>query len=201
MKPRSAPVLRSFIMEGNEVSSKLINACMKQDRRAQNALYRLLYSRMMNICKRYTRNEEEAREFFVQGFLKILNNLDKRILAVPFEAWASKVMINTVIDAWRKEQRFKEYHEFTEMNETDLQNEQELNDFEKKINRDQALSMLRSLPEATRQVFTLFAIDEYTHREIGELLNISPNTSKWHVSEARKKLLQDLRSAPKMMIA
>ena len=76
------------------INKELINACIKQDRRAQNMLYKETYARLMNICRRYAKNSEEARELFTIGFLKILNNLEKYQSQIPFESWISRVMIN-----------------------------------------------------------------------------------------------------------
>jgi len=182
------------------ISSKLIQSCIEQDRRAQNELYRLTYSRLMNICYRYASNNEEARELFTQGFLKILSNLEKYSLQMPFESWISRVMINSIIDNHRKHIHFKEHHVFPDNDNLERGNGATVNDYENQVNRDEALNLLKQLPPATREVFTLFAIDEYTHREIGTALGISENTSKWHVAEARKKLIVLLKKTFKTEI-
>ncbi|HAP00734.1 MAG TPA: RNA polymerase subunit sigma-24 [Bacteroidetes bacterium] len=179
-------------MTEQKVNSELINSCIQQDRRAQNMLYKQTYTRLMNICRRYARNSEEARELFTIGFLKILNNLDKYQQHIPFESWISRVMINSIIDEHRRHSSFKEHHQFVENEKLDYKNEADFNEYEKQMSTDQALSMLNQLPEATRKVFALFAIDDYTHKEIAVMLGISENTSKWHVSDARKRLLKQL---------
>ena len=48
--------------------------------------------------------------------------------------------------------------------------------------------MLLKLPDMSRKVFNLYAVDGYSHKEIAELFNISVGTSKWHVSNARSEL-------------
>ena len=174
------------------INKELINACINQDRRAQNMLYKETYARLMNICRRYAKNSEEARELFTIGFLKILNNLEKYQSQIPFESWISRVMINAIIDEHRKHANFKEHHEFVDSEELEFQHEADINDYEKQMSTEQALGILNHLPEATRKVFALFAIDEYTHKEIALLLGISENTSKWHVSDARKRLMKEL---------
>jgi RNA polymerase sigma factor (sigma-70 family) len=47
---------------------------------------------------------------------------------------------------------------------------------------------IEKLPAASRQVFNLFIVDGYSHKEIAELLGISEGTSKWHLNAAREKL-------------
>ncbi|GDX52314.1 hypothetical protein LBMAG27_13610 [Bacteroidota bacterium] len=174
------------------INNELIKSCINQDRRAQNMLYKNSYARLMNICRRYARNSEEARELFTIGFLKILNNLEKYQSQMPFESWISRVMINTIIDEHRKHLNFNQHHQFIDSDELEFKNAADINEYEKQMNTEQALSMLKQLPEATRKVFSLFAIDEYTHKEIAAALGISENTSKWHVSDARKKLMKQL---------
>src|SRR4029078_12055401 len=87
------------IMQG--VGRELIEACMRNERRAQQRLYESLHSRLMNICLRYTKDEEEARSHFIQGFLKILTNISQFTFEGLFESWASRVMINSIIDTLR----------------------------------------------------------------------------------------------------
>jgi len=49
-------------------------------------------------------------------------------------------------------------------------------------------NMIKRLPPVSQKVFNLFAIDGYSHKEIGIMMDISDGTSKWHLSFARKKL-------------
>ena len=68
----------------------------------------------------------------------------------------------------------------------------DLNEADKLLGAEDVQQLLQLLPDATRKVFNLFVFDDYTHKEIGELLGISEGTSKWHVSFARKELKQHL---------
>jgi len=179
-------------MSTEEISAELIQSCIRQERRAQNTLYRLTYARLMNICNRYARGNEEARELFIQGFMKILSKLESYRPHIPFESWISRVMINTIIDEYRKNLHFKERHFFTENGVLEYHSPADYNEFERQMSNEQAISMLKQLPPSTREVFMLFAIDNYTHKEIGQMLGISENTSKWHVADARKKLMESL---------
>ena len=90
------------------VDEKLIARCIRKESRAQYELYRALYGMMMSVCSRYERNREDALDRVNLGFLKILNNVGKKRPEVPFEAWARRIMINTVIDNHRHEKPRKE---------------------------------------------------------------------------------------------
>ena len=67
------------------------------------------------------------------------------------------------------------------------------NEADKRFDEEELLIMIRQLPPMSQKVFNLYVIDGYNHKEIGEQLNISEGTSKWHLSSARQKLKAMLR--------
>ena len=147
---------------------------------------------------RYRKDESEAAAILNEGFLKILKNLDKYKSNVPFEAWIKRIMINTVIDEFRKNRKVRELIENTDFE--DYHNHEglvEMNTADLNFDAEQLEQMIKRLPPVSQKVFNLFAIDGYTHAEIGEMLGISVGTSKWHISSARKKLKEFIQSALK----
>ncbi|MGZ4089519.1 MAG: RNA polymerase sigma factor, partial [Bacteroidia bacterium] len=84
------------------IQPELINECINRERRAEYAMYKATYSYLMSICIRYTRNSDKAKEILNMGFLKILDNLEKYRPEVPFKTWIRRIMINTLIDEYRK---------------------------------------------------------------------------------------------------
>ncbi|MGV3638304.1 MAG: RNA polymerase sigma factor [Flavobacteriales bacterium] len=177
------------------VDETLIARCAKQESKAQYELYRALYGMMMGICARYERNKQDATARMNQGFLKILTNLDKRRPEVPFEAWARRVMINTVIDAFRREKDRKAHESLdrpVEQADTGA-----VNAYLEHMESEAFAALLAKVPPMSRNVFNLFAIDGYAHQEIAELLGISEGTSKWHVSNARAILQRSVSALSK----
>lgn len=169
------------------IQSQLIKDCINRNRRAEYEMYKLLYSFLMSVCYRYTNQKELAEEMLNMGYLKILNNLEKYDHSMPFRAWIRRIMINTLIDEYRKNKSLKskisyveEYYDTEEFSET--------NDALKKLSAAEILQMIEKLPRASAQVFNLFAIDGFSHKEIAEMLEISEGTSKWHLNYARQKL-------------
>ena len=143
----------------------------------------------MTVCYRYKKDKSEAESLMNQGFLKILTNLDKYSEAVPFEAWSRKIMINTVIDDYRKTKKDKETIEYADFQEpTYDQYYIDYNEADKEFNAEELKLMLLKLPDMSRKVFNLYAVDGYSHKEISEMLSMSVGTSKWHVSFARTEL-------------
>ena len=172
-----------------KVDAFLISACKGEDRKAQYTMYTSCYSLLMSISLRYMKSQESAREIMNQGFYKILKNLDKYDESVPFDAWISRIMINTIIDDFRKNRkRLDIFESFDVLLEADTVNEVTFNEADLIFEAEDLELMVQSLPNVTRKVFSLFAIDNFKHSEISEMLGISANTSKWHVASARKKL-------------
>ena len=172
------------------ITEALIARCLRQESKAQFELYKTLHPMMMSICSRYERDRQSATARMNQGFLKIFQNIAKRRTEVPFTAWASRIMINTVIDDFRRG-KDRRVHEVT--NEPmDASTSVEANDYLEQMEAEAFAELLMNVPTMSRNVFNLFAIDGYSHAEISEMLEISEGTSKWHVSHARSILRKAL---------
>lgn len=168
----------------------LLDAAQNGDRKAQYQLYRSCYSMLMGVCMRYCHNEDDAAALMNAGFLKILMGLDKWRRDVPFEAWARRVMINTAIDDYRARERDRAHADIQALPDDAHLTEHltEVNTSEWVFAVEQLEAFIRALAPVTQRVFNLFAIDGYSHDEIGQMMRISTGTSKWHVSDARRRL-------------
>lgn len=171
------------------IPAALIEACLRQDRKAQSELYRRCFGVLMGICMRYLSNEQEAVATLNQGFLKILHGLKDRNPNAPLEAWMRRIMINTVIDEYRRQRKYHEKMQVEDFGETTAYDGYvDVNEADQRLDAEELEQMIQALPPMSRQVFNLYAVDGYSHREIAELLGISEGTSKWHVSSARSQL-------------
>ena len=169
---------------------KLIEQSKKGKRKALNELYKLLFSRLMGACMRYKKDETEAVSALNQGFMKIIQNLEKYDVQRDFHAWASRVMVHHLIDEYRKSKTATSnnhtyYHDETVVFD---QNQIDYNAFENDIQAEELREMLDTLPPIMQRVFNLFAVDGFSHKEISGELNIAEATSRWHLAEARKRL-------------
>lgn len=162
----------------------IILECIAQKRIAQKRLYEMYYGKLMVVCRRYSKNRDEALEILNNGFLKIFNNLEKfqKSQDQNFDAWAAKIMVNTAIDFYRAELR----HQSEEVN-TSLYVEDSQNILDD-IAVQEIMEMISLLPTSYRTCFNLFVIDGYSHKEIAELLQIQEGTSKSNLAKARAKL-------------
>lgn len=178
---------------GEEELQQLVKGCLKDDRLCQKLLYKAFYGFAIGICLRYANNRYEASEIMNQGFYKVFKNLAKYDITKPFKAWLGRIMVNTSIDYYRSNLKVA----YTE----ELDKAEHINDTEfadRNLNYNELLDMVSQLPRAYRTIFNLFAIEGYTHEEIGDMLNISTGTSKSNLHKAREKLKIMIANSNKM---
>lgn len=164
----------------------LIKECQANKRAAQGKIYKLFSAQLFSVCLRYSNNYEDAQDTFQEGFITVFNKINQYRFEGSFEGWLRRIMVNTCIEKHR--------------NKTHLYvvNEELIPDVDDESHPDEEayeehsyaeiLSFVQQLPERYRQVFNLYVIEEYSHQEIAEMLNISVGTSKSNLSRAREKL-------------
>ena len=175
-----------------KVNDSLIKDCLAGNRKAQFSLHKTCYSILMSVCLRYKVDKEETKASVNAGFLKILNNLNRYNPEIPFDAWIRRIMINHVIDEFRKNRKVQELIEYTDFDEKQIPSLVDYNEADKAFDASDLEAMIKNLPPVTQKVFNLFAIDGYSHQEISKMLGMSEGTSKWHVNSARKKLQETI---------
>ena len=180
------------------IEKQLIAQCIQGDRKAQLRLYDQCYSYMMSICIRYCKDKHEAGSRLNMSFLKVLQHLGQFDHSGSFKAWVSKITLRSIIDEFRSQQKHYQQHVYYGQlsQEMDWPSE-EVNHLAEETDLDHLLAVINRLSPMDKQVFNLFAIDGYGHKEIANMLNISEGTSKWHVHEARKKIKEALMKESK----
>ena len=161
---------------------QLLEAILRQDAKAQRLLYERFARKMFGVCLRYTRNREEAEDYLQDGFLKVFQKISSFKNEGSLEGWIRRVIVNSCLDHLRQQKmQWNEMDEATEPAE----NAEVLD----KLQASDLLELIRQLPPGFRTVFNLFAIEGYSHKEIGEMLNISEGTSKSQFARARMNLV------------
>jgi RNA polymerase sigma factor (sigma-70 family) len=169
--------------KNGEISSKLINGCIKGKSKYQELLYKHYYAYGMSISLRYAHNRDEAAEILNDGFLKVFTNISKLDTQQQFKPWFRRIIINTAIDNYRK--NFKHYnHLDEEMVDDEVLDASLINDLE--IN--DLMKLLNELPENYRLTFNLYEIEGYSHQEIAQMLGIAEGTSRSNLTRARNIL-------------
>lgn len=166
----------------------LIRDCIANKRKAQEMLYREFYAFTMQVALRYSRDESDAADILSNAFVRIfkyIHQFDPQ--KGNLHGWIKRIVVNEGLDHIKSRERFSENVELETVEEPSIDNR-----VLDKMGADELMELIQKLPPATHAVFVLYAVDGYTHKEITEQLNISEGTSKWHLSEARKKLQQAL---------
>lgn len=175
------------------ITPEIIEQCRRNDRKAINGLYEYCFHMLMPVCFRYNSNEEDARAAYNTGFIKILKALNKIDDNVNFNAWAKRVMVNSLIDEYRKNKKYNtQITKSDNERELDYYSEGNPNAAESNLGYENIIMLVKELPATTERVFNLYVIEGYSHKEIGEMLDMSEGTSKWHLSTARKLLREKL---------
>lgn len=166
---------------------------MDNDPKAQGELYQRLAPRMFGICLRYTRNQMEAEDVLQEGFIKVFRYMQDYRNDGSLEGWVRRTMVNTAINFYKKKAK---YQKDISLDERDPINQDEESAIDK-MSAQELLDYIQELPDGYRMVFNLNVIEGYTHKEIGEMLNISENTSKSQLSRARHVLQGKLKNKVK----
>jgi RNA polymerase sigma factor (sigma-70 family) len=144
----------------------------------------------MQLCMRYTKNQNDATDVLNLGFLKIFLNIHKYDPAkANLYTWMRAIIINSCIDFIKQNAKKESQKELEDAAEVEVDAAAI-----ERMEVNHLLFLIRELTPATQAVFNLYVMEGYNHKEIGSMLSISEGTSKWHLSEARKKLKQMILS-------
>lgn len=170
---------------------QLIEGCKKGNRLAQKELYEMFSRKMMGVCLRYSNDRETARDLLQEGFVKIFMNIEAYSGIGSFEGWMRRIFVNCALEYLRKSDVLREA--------SDLDNSAELAEPDasvvEQLSAQDLMGLIQRLPAGFRAVFNLFAIEGYSHKEIGEMLHITESTSRSQYTRARQllqRLVKDL---------
>jgi len=166
---------------------QLIKNCSKNDTKAQSELYQLFSSKLFSVCLKYSRNYAEAEDNLQDAFLTIFKKIDQYNNKGSFEGWLKRITINTALQRYRNQGVFEIVNE-------DLIEDVELDIEDDELSIEFLLQIIQELPDRYRLVFNLYALDGYSHKEIAELVSITPGTSKSNLARARKILIEKIES-------
>lgn len=172
----------------------LFFGCKEKDIRVQNELIKKYWKPFVRMCLKYTKNYQDAEDVVQEGFVRVFSKIDSFKSEGSFEGWMKKIMINV---ARKKYVSLRAKYEKTE--DTSLLPSAPFVSecVSSKLYYDELLKKINSLPEGYKKVFTLFAIEGYTHEKISEVLGIQMGTSRSQYVKARrflqKMLLEEIK--------
>ncbi len=166
---------------------ELINKCKRKDIKAQAQIYQLYTGKLFALCLKYSRNFQEAQDNLQNGFIIIFDKIEQYKFKGSFEGWLKRIIINTALQTYREKNVLNLITE-------EIPEEVEIEIDEEQVSLDFLLEMIQELPNRYRMVFNLYVLDEYSHKEVATMLNISEGTSKSNLSRARVILRDKIES-------
>lgn len=167
----------------NLTEKQLIEQCMKENRRAQQEVFRRYAGKMFTVCRRYARHRLEAEDLLQEAFIKVFDKMHTFKHQGSFEGWIRRIAVNISLKNYQKKS---------------FQNEQiGLESYQEgaadptvfaHLGEEELLRLIEDLPQGYRVVFNLYAIEGYSHKEIAEALGIGESTSRSQLMKARKML-------------
>lgn len=167
---------------------EIINGCINKDRKAQRLLVEEFAPVLTAICKRYAPDHNHAYDCLQESFIKIFQNIESFEHNGSFEGWLKKITIRSCF-SFRK--KIKPVHTIDHLDHS-LHNVQLPKAIEK-LNEQELLAIIKQLPENQYLVFSMFAIEGYSHKEIAETLGLAESSSRSILTRARIKLIQILQ--------
>lgn len=157
-----------------------IYKCWERNSKAQSELYRLFSRKMYGVCLRYARDSADAEDILQEGFVRVFTKIKQFEFKGSFEGWMRRIMVNTALEKFRKHDRLYPVEEMSIYESTEW-----VEETISSITADELMKMIQELPPRYKMVFNLYAIEGYSHLEIGAMMNISEGTSKSNLSRAR----------------
>lgn len=169
----------------------LVVACKQGSKKACYELYKLYSKAMLNVAFRIVGDIAEAEDVLQEAFLDAFNKVKDFRQETTFGLWLKQIVVNRSINLLRKRK----------MDIIDMENEQLENIAEEEAEDDEEVLLkvaqvkdaMKQLPEGYRVVLSLYLLEGYDHEEIGQILDISENTSRTQFLRAKRKLMDILK--------
>ena len=176
---------------------QLIKACMKEDAASQKEVFTRYGSKMLGVCKRYARNNEDAEDMLQDAFIKVFDKLKQFKSEGSFEGWIRRIVVNTALKKYSVIRYSKELVGC----DTSLHHEQADDPLAyNQLSQKDLLALIYRLPDGYRLIFNLHVIEGYQHEEIAGMLGIKPGTSRSQLVKARNMLQKQIIELQKIAV-
>jgi RNA polymerase sigma factor (sigma-70 family) len=163
----------------------ILKGCSRGDLKAQEHLFKTYYGFVMRISLRFSSSRDNASEITNDSFLKIFRKIDTHRSEYEFAAWVRRIVVNTALDYYRKEKKY-----VSERSLDEAFNEPADDSVIDRLNAEEIIKLINSLPMIYRYTFTLFEIEGFSHDEIAKQLGVTASTSRSNLTRAKKMLRQ-----------
>ena len=172
---------------------QIVERIRNKDQRAMSELYQMYIGELSSVCYRYVPNADDAKDVLQNSFVKIFTaipTLDYRG-DEAFKGWLFRVVANEALAFLRAKKKllFVE-HDETRLQQTDIADESPATEG---ISPDQLHQLISELPDGYRTVLNLYVFENYSHRQIAELLGIKEGTSASQLHYAKQWLARRIK--------
>lgn len=175
-------------MDNSAKEKAVLQECLKGNPSAQKDLYKMFASKMYGICLRFARVEGEAADILQESFIKVFTKLNTFKQEGSLEGWVRRIVVNTAITYIKKNSEYGVEVDLNNVGEAEIVEDNAISN----LSQEDLLNMIQELPTRKRAVFNLYVYEGYSHKEIGEMLNIDESTSKAQLSKAKVMLKEKL---------
>ncbi|MCO5937006.1 RNA polymerase sigma factor [Mucilaginibacter sp. RB4R14] len=167
----------------------LWDGCLRNNRKQQEMLYKVLAPKMLVVCLRYAKDKDEAQDILQEGFIKMFKNMGNYRGEGSLEGWIRRIMVHSAISRYRKAKNVVLVEDFAEQG---IPVSTSYND--NGLEARDLMNMVQQLPDTYRSVFNMYAIEGFSHQEIGSKLGMSELLSRTTLHRARTILKEKLTS-------
>ena len=173
---------------------QMLAGCLQNDAASQDALYSRFSPRMLGVCYRFAKNREDAEDMLQEGFIKVFSQIHQYRNEGALEGWIRRIMVHTCINALKKNKKFSDSVDIAYAGHIGIREEAIPSIMQAK----EVVECIRTLPLGYRTVLNLYAIEGYSHKEIGNMLDIEESTSRSQYTRA-KTMLEDILVKKKIL--
>ena len=167
---------------------QLLADSIKNNTSAQEELYTRFSPKMLGVCYRFAKSKEDAEDMLQEAFIKVFTQLQQFKQEGSLEGWIRKIVVHTCINHLKKTKRFSESVDLIYANSIHIKEDMIPSIMQAK----QLVECIRILPIGYRTVLNLYAIEGFSHKEIGDMLDIKESTSRSQYTRAKAMLEQIL---------
>jgi RNA polymerase sigma factor (sigma-70 family) len=162
----------------------ILQGCRKNDAAAQQVLYQKYSPKMLSVCYRYAKSREDAEDMLQDGFVKVFTQIDRYEHRGSLEGWILRIIVHTCINHLKKNKKFNDVVDLAYAGNLIIHEDS----IPGIVQAKQIVECIRSLPIGYRTVLNLYAIEGYSHKEIGAMLDIEESTSRSQYTRAKNML-------------
>jgi RNA polymerase sigma factor (sigma-70 family) len=162
----------------------MLKGCLENNAASQEVLYTRLSPKMLGVCYRFAKNREDAEDMLQEGFIKVFAQIHQYRNEGALEGWIRRIVVHTCINVLKKNKKFSDSVDISYANGVGIREE----NIPSVMQAKQVVECIRLLPVGYRTVLNLYAIEGYSHKEIGDMLDIEESTSRSQYTRAKVML-------------